>query len=123
MKIERLHHAQITIPIGKEAEGRAFYCDLLGLQEIEKPDSLKANGGFWLQLAENIQIHVGVEADFDRSQTKAHLAYQVDDVAAWCLLLREHGYEAKANTPIEGFERIEFRDPFGNRIELIQAIS
>lgn len=122
MKIERLHHAQITIPTGKEAEARAFYCDLLGLQEIEKPESLKANGGFWLQLAENVQVHVGVEADFDRSQTKAHLAYQVDDVTAWTLLLREHGFEAKGNTPIEGFERIEFRDPFGNRIELIQPI-
>src|SRR5690349_10451899 len=100
MKIERLHHAQITIPIGKEAEARAFYCDLLSLVEIEKPASLKANGGFWLQLAENIQVHVGVEADFDRTQTKAHLAYEVDDVAAWRLLLREAGYEAKSNTAI-----------------------
>src|SRR5689334_10770306 len=90
MKIKGLHHAQITIPNGEEAKARAFYCDLLGLQEIEKPDSLKASGGFWLQLANSIQVHVGVEAGFDRSQTKAHLACQVDDVAAWKLLLREH---------------------------------
>ncbi len=45
-----LHHVQITIPQGSEEQGKAFYCQVLGLQELEKPESLKGRGGFWLQL-------------------------------------------------------------------------
>ena len=41
-----LHHAQITIPNGAEKEAKQFYCNVLGLEEIEKPKSLKGRGGF-----------------------------------------------------------------------------
>ncbi len=41
-----LHHVQITIPKDTEVAARTFYCDLLGLPEIEKPESLKNRGGF-----------------------------------------------------------------------------
>lgn len=44
-----LHHAQITIPKGSEEEGKHFYCNVLGLEEIEKLVSLRGRGGFWLQ--------------------------------------------------------------------------
>ena len=88
MKLERFHHAQITIPPDAEAEARAFYCGLLGLPEIEKPDSLKQRGGFWLELGD-VQIHVGTEDGVTRPATKAHLAYEVDDVRAWRARLRE----------------------------------
>lgn len=40
-----LHHAQITIPKGAEEEGKKFYCNVLGLEEIEKPVSLQGRGG------------------------------------------------------------------------------
>lgn len=33
-----LHHAQITIPKGAEAEGKNFYCEILDLLEKEKPE-------------------------------------------------------------------------------------
>ncbi len=121
MKVQRLHHAQITIPPHEEEAAREFYCGLLGLTEVEKPDSLKAKGGFWVACGD-LQIHVSIEAGFDRLQTKTHLAYQVDEVAAWRAKLRAAGYDVKGNTPIPGFDRVEFRDPFGNRIELIQAL-
>lgn len=74
MHISRVHHAQITIPAGAEQAARDFYCGVLGLMEIDKPDSLKARGGFWLQVGET-QVHVGLEAGVDRAKTKAHLAY------------------------------------------------
>ena len=48
MAIHRINHVQITVPKGAEAEARAFYCDLLGLREIAKPQSLEGRGGFWL---------------------------------------------------------------------------
>lgn len=117
--IVRLHHAQITIPKGAEAEARAFYCDLLGLQEIPKPDSLAGRGGFWVKLADQ-QIHIGTEDGFDRYTTKAHLAYQVVDLAAWREKLTAFGVKIEEQTSIPGLERFEFRDPFGNRVEFTE---
>ena len=121
MPILRLHHAQITIPRGSEEQARQFYCDLLGLTEIEKPDSLKERGGFWLQVGEQ-QVHIGTEDGVNRQATKAHLAYQVDDVRAWQKLLQARNIALLDGIPIPGFDRIEIRDPFGNRIEFIQAL-
>jgi catechol 2,3-dioxygenase-like lactoylglutathione lyase family enzyme len=119
--LRRLHHAQITIPKDAVAAARAFYCDLLGLPEIDKPDTLKGRGGFWVQLAD-IQIHIGTEDGVDRRFTKAHLAYQVDDLDTWRKRLQEHGIEIGESLPIPGYKRIEFRDPFGNRAEFIEPV-
>ena len=116
-----LHHAQITIPKDMEQEGKAFYCGVLGLQEIEKPDSLKGRGGFWLQVGEK-EVHVGTEEGFDRLTTKAHLAYQVTNLVKWRGILEDLQIEILDGVPIPGYDRFEFRDPFGNRVEMIQAI-
>lgn len=121
MSIISLHHAQITIPKGSEEQARAFYCSLLGLPEIEKPASLQGRGGFWLQVGDR-QVHVGTEDGVERSHTKAHLAYQVTDIAALQKQLQEKGFVALDAVPIPGFARFEIRDPFGNRIEFIQEL-
>jgi len=117
-----LHHVQITIPKGSEEQGKDFYCGILGLKEIEKPDSLKGRGGFWLQLGHQ-EVHVGTEDGFDRLSTKAHIAYQVEDIDYWKTKLAKHQIEIVESVPIPSYERFEFRDPFGNRLEIIQAIA
>ncbi len=119
MHITRLNHVMLTIPKGAEDRARAFYCGLLGLPEIPKPESLAGRGGFWLQVGD-MQVHVGTEDGIDRTLTKAHFAYQVDDLAAWKTHLEANGFPALDSVPIPGYERFEFRDPFGNRIEIIQ---
>jgi catechol 2,3-dioxygenase-like lactoylglutathione lyase family enzyme len=119
--IRRLHHVQITIPKGAEDEARAFYCGVLGLREIEKPESLKGRGGFWIEIADQ-QIHIGTEDGVDRMMTKAHLAYEVEDLAYWLSKMHENGIEIGDSVPIPGYERFEIRDPFGNRLEFIQPV-
>ncbi|NRD79912.1 VOC family protein [Bacillus sp. BRMEA1] len=116
-----LHHAQITIPKGTEEQGKEFYCKILGLSEVKKPDSLKGRGGFWLEVGDR-QIHVGTEDDFDRLKTKAHIAYQVDNIKYWRKVIEENNIKILQGVPIPNFERFEFRDPFGNRVEMIQEI-
>ncbi|MEW9032680.1 MAG: glyoxalase, partial [Planifilum fimeticola] len=64
VRIVGLHHAQITIPRGAEEQAREFYCGVLGLNEIEKPASLRARGGFWLQVGDR-EVHVGTEDGVD----------------------------------------------------------
>jgi catechol 2,3-dioxygenase-like lactoylglutathione lyase family enzyme len=121
MTIHGLHHAQITIPIGAEEQGRQFYCHLLELSEIPKPDSLQGRGGFWLQIG-NQQLHIGTEDGVERKATKAHLAYEVKDLAKWRQRLQENGIQIFDGVPIPGFARFECRDPFGNRLEFIQPL-
>ena len=119
MTIIGLHHAQITIPRDTETQARHFYCEVLGLPEIAKPESLQGRGGFWLQVGDR-QAHVGVEDGVDRQATKAHLAYQVTNVVEWQERLQAHGMKILDSVPIPGYRRFETRDPFGNRIEFIE---
>jgi catechol 2,3-dioxygenase-like lactoylglutathione lyase family enzyme len=121
MRIEGLHHVQITIPKGAEEEGRRFYCGVLGLPEVEKPETLQGRGGFWLQVGDR-QVHVGTEDGVERKASKAHLAYQVEDIATWRSYLEQHGIVVLESVPIPGFERFESCDPFGNRFEFIQPL-
>ncbi len=117
--ILQIDHVQITIPKGAEEAGRAFYCGILGLPEIAKPASLQGRGGFWLQVGDR-QLHVGTEDGFDRLTTKAHIAYRVDDLQHWREVITNAGLTIEEQIPIPGYDRFEFRDPFGNRVELTQ---
>lgn len=110
MTVIGLHHAQITIPIGAEDEARQFYCDLLGLPETAKPDTLAGRGGFWLHVGE-IQVHVGTEDGIDRMATKAHLAYEVTDIAVWRERLTAYGVTILESISIPGYDRFELIQP------------
>ncbi|SDN38111.1 VOC family protein [Bacillus sp. OK048] len=119
--IKGLHHVQITIPKGTEEEGKKFYCGILGLPEIEKPESLKGRGGFWIKVGDR-DVHIGTEDGFDRMSTKAHIAYEVEDIAYWKTRLSNENIKILDAVPIPNYDRFEFRDPFGNRVEMIQNL-
>jgi catechol 2,3-dioxygenase-like lactoylglutathione lyase family enzyme len=119
--INSVNHVQISIPIGSEDTAREFYCDVLGMKEIPKPQSLDGRGGFWAEL-EGFQIHFGTEDGVDRERSKAHVAYLVSDLESCRSLLNEKGIAAIDGIPIPGFTRFEFRDPFGNRVEFLQSL-
>ena len=118
--ILKVHHAQITIPKDTDETAREFYCGLLGLREIPKPEALQGRGGFWLDL-DGFQIHVGTENDVDRTKSKAHIAYQVEDLASWREKLQDRNVKIIEGIPIPNFRRFEFRDPFGNRVEFLES--
>lgn len=117
--ILKIHHAQITIPKGEEDAARDFYCRVLKLREIPKPSELVGRGGFWLDVGDR-QLHVGSEDDVDRHTTKAHVAYEVDDLEGWRRTLATENIQVADGIQIPGMTRFEFRDPFGNRIEFLE---
>jgi catechol 2,3-dioxygenase-like lactoylglutathione lyase family enzyme len=117
-----LHHAQITVPPPMERAAIKFYRDVLGLPEVEKPAELRDRGGTWFDLGDGQQLHLGVEDGVSRRATKAHLAYEVDDLEHWRRRMIEHEVTPVESIAIPGHDRFEARDPFGNRIEFIQRV-
>jgi len=107
------------MPAGQENLAREFYGRTLGLTEIPKPAHLAARGGVWFA-AGTLQLHLGVEPDF-RPARKAHPAFSVEGLDGLVQRCREAGVEIITDTPLDGRRRVYVQDPFGNRIELIEA--
>jgi catechol 2,3-dioxygenase-like lactoylglutathione lyase family enzyme len=119
MVILRFNHVQLAMPRGLEEQARRFYCGVLGLHEIPKPAVLAGSGGAWFELG-GAQLHLGVEADF-RPAKKAHVAFDVDDLGALADRCRSAGYEPRVDDRVPGVRRFFIDDPFGNRLELLEA--
>jgi catechol 2,3-dioxygenase-like lactoylglutathione lyase family enzyme len=120
LSITGIHHVQITCPRGQEETARRFYRDVLGFEEVAKPAPLAGRGGLWLAVG-SLQLHIGTEDGIDRTATKAHVAYQVTDLASWRARLHALGVHTGEGVSIPGLNRCEFRDPFGNRVEFIEV--
>lgn len=120
--VRRLHHVQICVNPSDVEAARAFYLGVLGLREIAKPESLMAKGGFWAEV-DGQALHVSPEDGVDRTRTKAHIAWQVTDLAGWRAKIEAAGCPTLDSIVIPGYERFEARDPFGNRVEFIQAVA
>lgn len=121
MKILSIDHVQIAMPAGEEGRTRAFYIDQLGFTEILKPPELAKRGSVWFQSG-NVQLHLGVEAEF-RPARKAHPAFIVDDLDPLIAKVQSAGYETDTSQPpLDGYKRAHIFDPFGNRIELMEKL-
>ena len=120
MTVLGIDHVQVAAPPGCEAEARAFYGGLLGLEELPKPEPLRARGGVWFR-AGGQELHVGVEEPFAPAR-KAHPGLIVDDLDAIEASLAAAGVRIERDTSIEGAARGHVADPFGNRLELRQQL-
>ena len=128
----RLHHVQVSCPVGGEEAARRFYVDGLGLTEVAKPPALAGRGGCWFRAyadtgAVTAEVHVGVEEPFTPAH-KAHPALAVDDVAALDLLaarLRAVGdpVDETERETFAGHLRFHTWDPHGNRVEVLAPLA
>ena len=114
-----LDHVQLAIPAGAEPACRAFFAQVLGMTEIEKPASLQARGGLWLR-AGTIELHLGVDSDF-RPARKAHPAFRAAGLDALASRLAAAGAPVRWDDPFDGRRRLFTEDPVGNRLELIEG--
>jgi catechol 2,3-dioxygenase-like lactoylglutathione lyase family enzyme len=118
MAVRRIDHILIAMPIGREAEARAFYQGMLGLTEMAKPPELAGRGGCWFANGA-VTVHLGVDKNFVAAG-KAHPAFIVDGLADMETKLKQAGYRVTEDEPLPGCDRRHVHDPFGNRIELIE---
>ena len=94
MRVTGIDHVQLAMPAGHEDVAREFYSRTLGIAEVPKPPDMAKRGGAWFENGA-VKIHLGVEADFRPAR--------------------------KAADGAPGVRRVHVADPFGNRIELIEA--
>jgi catechol 2,3-dioxygenase-like lactoylglutathione lyase family enzyme len=116
-----IDHVQLGMPADATAEAdvRAFYGGVLGLREVPKPAQLAGRGGAWF-VGRAATVHLGVEPDF-RPPARAHPAFVVDDLTAALERLAAAGVAIENDDSGLPVRRCYVRDPFGNRIELVDA--
>jgi catechol 2,3-dioxygenase-like lactoylglutathione lyase family enzyme len=114
-----LDHVQLAMPVGAEQMAVSFYDGLLALSRLPKPPALELRGGCWFSNGE-VTIHLGAEEGFVPAR-KAHPALVVDDLDALVAVLGQAGHAVRWDDEMPGVRRCYVDDPFGNRIELIDA--
>jgi catechol 2,3-dioxygenase-like lactoylglutathione lyase family enzyme len=111
-----IDHVQIAVPPGSEEVVRSFYGSLLGMEELPKPEPIRARGGCWFRAGAQ-ELHVGVEDPFVPAR-KAHPGLVASDLAAIRRRLQAAGVAYEDDTKIEGVDRLFVHDPCGNRLEV-----
>jgi len=119
MTITGIDHVQVAAPAGCEGAARAFYGALLGLEELSKPEPLRARGGCWFRAGDQ-ELHVGVGDPFAPA-LKAHPGLVTADLDGLRARLNGVGIETTDDDAVPGTRRFFAADPFGNRLEFRQA--
>jgi catechol 2,3-dioxygenase-like lactoylglutathione lyase family enzyme len=113
-----IDHVQLAMPSGREGDAERFFAGILGLARVPKPPPLAARGGCWFR-GDGVEIHLGVEDDFRPAQ-KAHPALRVRGLDAFVAALEAAGHPVRWDDDLP-VRRCYVNDPFGNRIELVDA--
>lgn len=114
----KIDHIQLAMPVDEEAKARAFFVELLQMEEERKPEPLASRGGCWFRKGDVI-IHMGVEKEYI-PQRKAHPAFIVEDLQGVADILEEKEYPVIWDDALLDRKRFYTSDPFGNRIEFIR---
>ena len=111
-----VHH--VSINVDDVDRNRDFYVDILGFEQIDRPDL--GIGGVWLQMGPQ-ELHL-VELPLMEG-FGPHFAIEVTDIAAATEVLRSKGVEIGDPNQIEGVcIQAFFNDPAGNQIELNERL-
>lgn len=111
----RLDHVLITIPENTRQEAVQFYTETLLLNEIPGPHP---NDAIWIELG-NIELHIREEAGHQVNSAR-HVALVVKDLKDAQTFLKNKAITVTFSSVIPGRDRCFFRDPWGNRFELIR---
>ncbi|MFJ8072325.1 VOC family protein [Peribacillus sp. NPDC096447] len=115
-----IDHIQLADPKGSEDIARKFFKNILGFEEVEKPEELKKRGGVWFEFG-NYQIHIGIEEPFYPAK-KAHPAFEIENIEELKKHLVTNGIDVMEDDKLPGAKRFYISDPFGNRMELLEWI-
>ena len=127
MTVQALDHYNLRAPRELLDEICAFYRDVVGLRVGPRPAFKRF--GYWLYAGERPVLHLG-EADpgevcnVDVAGTFNHASFACTDRGEFERRLTRLGVQYRvAHVPLSGQEQLFFRDPAGNGVELIFAMS
>ncbi|TKH05642.1 glyoxalase [Peribacillus simplex] len=115
-----IDHYQLASPKNTEDQSRKFFTEILMFKEVNKPRSLRSNGGLWFESG-SIKIHIGTEDNFIPAR-KAHPALEVENLNDFKQHLITKHISFTVDERLPGANRIYLADPFGNRIEILEWI-
>ncbi len=118
VKLERIHHASLCVRDLSRA--KAFYGEVLGLEEIPRPDF--PFEGAWYRAGGN-ELHLivlpeGTSPDTPLNALHRHVAFAVEDVAGASSELAAKGFEVLGGG--DGASQAWVKDADGNIVELIR---
>jgi len=121
--IEACHHVAVVVRDADQA--RAFYGEVLGLEELERPPEIAAAiPGAWYRLGGS-ELHVFEQRDFEppKGPIGPHVAFRCGDFDATVEKLRASGCEFRFGPDRDstGVARVILRDPTGNTVEITDA--
>ena len=114
----KIDHIQLAVPENSEPLCRRFWTEILGFEELEKPENLRGRGGAWFRHG-SVEIHLGVEKSF-RPAEKAHPTFAVDQITLLAHTLKANDHTVLWDTSISDMCRFFTTDPVGNRIEFME---
>jgi catechol 2,3-dioxygenase-like lactoylglutathione lyase family enzyme len=116
----RIQHVSIPRPPGSGDVTRAFYTDLLGLEETTVPEPIRHLDLIWYRLGDT-EIHLFAEEPREDTSGR-HLCIEVEDVAALRSRLEQAGVPVTDTIALPGRPRFFCTDPFGNSVELTTLV-
>ncbi len=118
-KIEVVKHNHVALHVKDIAASTKFYRDVMGLEPVAVPDSLKAIRS-WFKLGTDQQIHLLAGRDFDvkNDRNGSHFALFVTSITAAEKYLTQHKMSFHKQVRFDGAVQIYVADPDGYLIEL-----
>jgi len=107
------------MPADGHDAARAFYGELLGLEERDVPPKLDPAQLIWFRVGADLELHL-FESD-EAAQRSQHFCLRLDaGLDGLRATLEAAGVETRDTDEIVGRPRFFCRDPFGNRVELTE---
>lgn len=118
-KIEVVKHNHVALQVKDIAASTKFYKEVLGLEPVPVPDSLKAIR-FWFKLGTDQQIHLlaGRTEPVINDRNGSHFALFVQSITAAETYLKEYKMNFHKQVRFDGTVQIYLSDPDGYLIEL-----
>ena len=114
----RLQHVSTPYPRGAQDEVRAFYGDVVGLDEKAVPETLTELELLWFAAGDGeLELHFLPDPAGIDPGAQRHFCLEVDDLEERRARLSEAGFEPYDGPTIPHRPRFFCRDPFGNLLE------
>jgi catechol 2,3-dioxygenase-like lactoylglutathione lyase family enzyme len=107
-------HVSITYPTGRGEEVRAYYGGVLGMKEVQPPETMQGRGLVWFAMPDGRVLHL-VPDDEYLAPKLSHPAFVADLDALAASVENPTWDELFAPR-----RRFYLRDPFGNLLEFLE---